>query len=99
MLTNKIEHGTNGETYNIGGGNERENRAITQKILDIIGKPASLIKQVADRQGHDRRYSISSPKLENLGFRGAGGRGAPPFQAGQAFGGTGHSGEGRFGPT
>ncbi|HKO01284.1 MAG TPA: dTDP-glucose 4,6-dehydratase [Thermoanaerobaculia bacterium] len=64
-----IEHGTNGETYNIGGGNERENRAITQKILDIIGKPASLIKQVADRQGHDRRYSISSQKLENLGFR------------------------------
>ena len=64
-----IEHGTNGDTYNIGGGNERENRAITQKILDIIGKPASLIKQVADRQGHDRRYSISSQKLENLGFR------------------------------
>ena len=64
-----IEHGTNGETYNIGGGNERENRAITQKILDIIGKPASLIKQVADRQGHDRRYSISSQKLEHLGFR------------------------------
>jgi len=64
-----IEHGTNGDTYNIGGGNERENRAITQKILDIIGKPASLIKQVADRQGHDRRYSISSQKLEHLGFR------------------------------
>jgi len=64
-----IEHGSNGETYNIGGGNERENREITQKILDITGKPASLITPVADRQGHDRRYSISSSKIENLGFR------------------------------
>jgi len=64
-----IERGSNGETYNIGGGNERENREITQKILEITGKPDSLIKPVADRQGHDRRYSISSAKIENLGFR------------------------------
>jgi len=64
-----IECGTNGETYNIGGGNERENREITSKILEITGKPDSLIKPVADRQGHDRRYSISSKKLEDLGFR------------------------------
>src|SRR5437016_3792491 len=64
-----IEHGGNGETYNIGGGNERENREITQKILELTGKPQSLIKPVADRQGHDRRYSISSQKLEHLGFR------------------------------
>jgi len=64
-----IDHGSNGETYNIGGGNERENREITQKILEITGKPASLITPVADRQGHDRRYSISSSKIENLGFR------------------------------
>jgi dTDP-glucose 4,6-dehydratase len=63
-----IERGSNGETYNIGGGNERENREITQKILEITGKSDSLIKPVADRQGHDRRYSISSAKIENLGF-------------------------------
>ncbi|HEY2093033.1 MAG TPA: dTDP-glucose 4,6-dehydratase [Thermoanaerobaculia bacterium] len=64
-----IEHGTNSETYNIGGGNECENRDITHKILELLGKPQSLIKPVADRQGHDRRYSISSAKIENLGFR------------------------------
>ena len=64
-----IEHGSNSETYNIGGGNERENREITHKILEILGKPESLIKRVADRQGHDRRYSLSTSKLDNLGFR------------------------------
>jgi dTDP-glucose 4,6-dehydratase len=64
-----IDHGTDSETYNIGGGNECENREITSKILELLRKPASLIKQVADRQGHDRRYSISSAKIENLGFR------------------------------
>jgi len=64
-----IEHGSNSETYNIGGGNECENRDITFKILELLGKPQSLIKPVADRQGHDRRYSISSARIENLGFR------------------------------
>src|SRR5438105_2660420 len=64
-----IEHGSNSETYNIGGGNERENREITQKILELTGKPQSLIKPVADRQGHDRRYSLDSGKLERLGFK------------------------------
>jgi dTDP-glucose 4,6-dehydratase len=62
-----IEHGVNGETYNIGGGNERENREITQKILELTSKPDSLIKRVADRQG--RRYSIDMSKVESMGFR------------------------------
>ncbi len=64
-----IERGENGEVYNIGGSNERENRDITRKILEILGKPASLIKPVADRQGHDRRYSLDTGKLAKLGFR------------------------------
>jgi dTDP-glucose 4,6-dehydratase len=64
-----IEHGTNSETYNIGGGNERENREITAKILELTGKPESLIKRVADRQGHDRRYSIDMARLNALGFQ------------------------------
>jgi dTDP-glucose 4,6-dehydratase len=64
-----IEHGNDGETYNIGGGNERENREITHRILKLTGKPESLITPVADRQGHDRRYSLNTDKLENLGFR------------------------------
>jgi dTDP-glucose 4,6-dehydratase len=64
-----VEHGENGETYNIGGGNERENREITHKILEILGKPPSLIKRVADRQGHDRRYSLDTSKMAKMGFR------------------------------
>lgn len=64
-----IEHGENSEVYNIGGGNERENREITQRILEITGKPESLIKPVGDRQGHDRRYSLDTRKLERLGFK------------------------------
>jgi dTDP-glucose 4,6-dehydratase len=64
-----IEHGENSATYNIGGGNERENREITAKILEALGKPETLIKRVADRQGHDRRYSIDMDKLNAAGFR------------------------------
>jgi dTDP-glucose 4,6-dehydratase len=64
-----IERGENSETYNIGGGNERENREITAKILELLGKPESLIKRVQDRQGHDRRYSLDTTKLERLGFK------------------------------
>jgi dTDP-glucose 4,6-dehydratase len=64
-----IERGENSEVYNIGGGNERENRDITLKILEILGKPDSLIKRVADRQGHDRRYSLDTTKLERIGFK------------------------------
>jgi dTDP-glucose 4,6-dehydratase len=66
-----IEHGTNGETYNIGGGNERENREITFRILELLKKPETLIKRVADRQGHDRRYSLDTNRLEQLGFKAA----------------------------
>jgi dTDP-glucose 4,6-dehydratase len=63
-----IEHGQNSEVYNIGGGHERENREITDAILEILGKPKTLIKHVADRQGHDRRYSLDASKLAALGF-------------------------------
>jgi dTDP-glucose 4,6-dehydratase len=64
-----IEHGKESETYNIGGGNERENREITAAILRLLGKPESLVKRVGDRQGHDRRYSLDTTKLEKLGFK------------------------------
>ena len=64
-----IEHGENSETYNVGGGNERENWEITHKVLELLGKPQSLIRHVADRTGHDRRYSLDSGKLEALGFK------------------------------
>ena len=64
-----IEHGANHEVYNIGGGNECENREITLRILELLNKPQSLIKPVADRQGHDRRYSLNTDKLAELGFK------------------------------
>ena len=64
-----IDHGENSEVYNIGGGNERENRAITQEILALLQKPESLIKKVGDRQGHDRRYSLDTKKLDRQGFK------------------------------
>src|SRR2546428_1402496 len=64
-----IERGANSEVYNVGGGNERENHDITRRILQTLAKPESLIKPVGDRQGHDRRYSLDTTKLERLGFK------------------------------
>ncbi len=63
-----IEKGVNGEVYNIGGGNEVMNVDLTHRILDALGKPVSLIKPVADRLGHDRRYCLDTTKLRGLGW-------------------------------
>ena len=63
-----LERGTDGEVYNIAGGNERENIAITREVLRLLGKPESLIRPVADRVGHDRRYSLDAAKLGRLGW-------------------------------
>jgi dTDP-glucose 4,6-dehydratase len=64
-----IDRGVPGEVYNIGGGNHVKNVDLTHRILDLVGKPASLVKPVADRPGHDRRYSLDTTKLEGLGWR------------------------------
>jgi dTDP-glucose 4,6-dehydratase len=64
-----LRHGRPGEVYNIGGGNERTNIEITRRILELLGKPESLIRHVADRPGHDRRYAIDCAKLEALGWQ------------------------------
>jgi dTDP-glucose 4,6-dehydratase len=63
-----IDKGVSGEVYNIGGGNQVKNVDLTHRILALVGKPESLIKRVADRPGHDRRYSLSTAKLEALGW-------------------------------
>ncbi len=63
-----LRKGKPGETYNLGGGNERTNIEITHMILDLLGKPRSLIKPVADRLAHDRRYSIDCSKISALGW-------------------------------
>jgi dTDP-glucose 4,6-dehydratase len=63
-----IDHGRPGDTYNIGGGNEVTNVDLTHRILELVGRPMSLIAPVADRQGHDRRYSLDTAKLRALGW-------------------------------
>lgn len=60
-----LEKGRLGEVYNIGGGNEKTNIEVVKHILDLLGKPDSLIEYVEDRKGHDRRYAIDSSKLQS----------------------------------
>ena len=65
-----LRNGKIGEIYNIGGNSEMSNIEIVKTILDILGKPDSLITYVKDRPGHDRRYAINSEKLQNqLGWK------------------------------
>jgi len=63
-----IASGVDGEVYNIGGGNDVMNVDLTKRILGSLGKPTSLIKPVADRPGHDRRYCLDTSKLRSLGW-------------------------------
>ncbi len=64
-----LHKGKNGEIYNVGGNNEKTNKYITDTILKYLGKDTSLIKYVADRLGHDRRYAIDATKIkEELGW-------------------------------
>ncbi|VTS04278.1 dTDP-glucose 4,6-dehydratase [Tuwongella immobilis] len=53
-----------GEVYNLGGRCEKTNLELTHTLLDLLGKPKSLIRYVADRPGHDRRYAIDCSKIE-----------------------------------
>jgi len=65
-----LREGKVGEVYNLGGGNERENIHIAASILEALGKPASLVRHVTDRLGHDRRYAIDARKIEReLGWK------------------------------
>ncbi|MCL6509516.1 MAG: dTDP-glucose 4,6-dehydratase [Anaerolineae bacterium] len=63
-----LTQGAVGETYNVGGENERHNIDVIRMMLAILGKPESLIKRVADRPGHDRRYALDTHKLRALGW-------------------------------
>ena len=58
-----LERGRDGEIYNIGGNRSLPNLEVVRKVLELTGKPASLIQYVTDRPGHDRRYALSSEKL------------------------------------
>jgi dTDP-glucose 4,6-dehydratase len=75
-----LERGEVGETYNVGGRNERTNLHVVETICDLLdelaptadGPHRRLISFVTDRPGHDRRYAIDATKLEReLGWRAA----------------------------
>ena len=64
-----LEHGQAGEVYNIPGGNERANREVVARLLTLLDKPWSLVRRVADRPGHDRRYAMDGSRIASLGWR------------------------------
>jgi len=64
-----LHNGADGEIYNVGGGNEPYNLDVTYMVLDLLGKPRSLINFVQDRPGHDRRYSLDTAKLRAMGWQ------------------------------
>ncbi len=65
-----LEGGRAGEIYNIGGGTELTNKELTYRLLQLCDKTAASIEPVADRLGHDRRYSVDCAKISNeLGYR------------------------------
>jgi len=65
-----LHQGREGEIYNIGGECEMENLEVARHVLDLLGRPHELIRFVADRPGHDRRYAMNCDKLKSeLGWR------------------------------
>lgn len=65
-----LHRGKAGEVYNVGAGEEHANLELVKAILRLLGRPESLIRFVADRPGHDRRYAIDSTKIQReLGWR------------------------------
>ncbi len=64
-----LERGEAGEVYNVGGPDERANLDVVQRIVELTGADPGLIELVEDRLGHDRRYSLSSNRLEALGWK------------------------------
>ena len=63
-----LEAGRAGEVYNVGGPDEIENVEVVRRIIELTGSDESLIEHVTDRPGHDRRYSLSSEKVRELGW-------------------------------
>jgi dTDP-glucose 4,6-dehydratase len=63
-----LRQGEPGGIYNVGG-EERENLDVIERILALTGASRDLLKHVADRPGHDRRYSIDCAKLEAMGWK------------------------------
>ena len=64
-----LQHGAVGEIYNIGAHRETTNRELTYLLLELTGRDESFILPVADRLGHDRRYSVNIDKVSALGWK------------------------------
>ncbi len=60
-----LEHGTCGETYLIGTGDERNAKEVVELILELMDKPVDWYEHVADRPGHDMRYAMDSSKIRS----------------------------------
>ncbi|MCS7253229.1 MAG: dTDP-glucose 4,6-dehydratase [Armatimonadota bacterium] len=63
-----IEFGEPGGIYNIAANQEIRNIDVAHLVLEMLGKPKTLIKYVADRPGHDRRYAMDATKLRSLNW-------------------------------
>jgi dTDP-glucose 4,6-dehydratase len=63
-----LHQGAPGEVYNVGGGDEHENIHVAEQIIELAGADRSLLRSVPDRPGHDRRYSLDTSKLRDLGW-------------------------------
>ncbi len=64
-----LQHGRDGEVYNIGGNCALPNLDVIRRLLHIIGAPETLMRTVDDRPGHDRRYALNSEKIaRDTGF-------------------------------
>ena len=63
-----LAHGAAGEVYNVPGADELANRDVAGRILRLLARPWSLVRSVADRPGHDRRYAMDGSRLRALGW-------------------------------
>ena len=63
-----LREGKAGEVYNVGGGTMLSNLELTHRLLGLSERPTSLIRHVADRPGHDRRYALDWSKIAALGW-------------------------------
>ncbi len=63
-----LRSGEPGGIYNVGSGNELTNLDLTSRLLSLCGADDSSIEQVDDRPGHDRRYSIDTTRIRDLGW-------------------------------
>jgi dTDP-glucose 4,6-dehydratase len=64
-----LTQGTPGEVYNVGAGNELSNRELTLALLERLGLGEEMIEYVTDRPGHDRRYSVDTTRIRQLGWQ------------------------------